>query len=44
MTELETVNAIYRECNRSGARIGRTAEHQQEAIEDVINFFKKHLK
>jgi hypothetical protein len=38
------VNAIYSECGLPGVRIGRTAEQQQEAIEDAFNFFEKHLK
>jgi len=44
MSELETVNAVYKECGRPGVRIGGTVEQQQQAIEDTVNFFKKHLK
>jgi len=38
------VNAIYSECGLSGVRIEGTTEQQQEAIEDAVNFFEKHLK
>ena len=44
MTELETVNAVWKECGRPGVRIGGTVDQQQQAITDTINFFKKHLK
>ena len=44
MSELETVNAVYKECGRPGVRIGGTVEQQQQAVEDTVNFFKKHLK
>ena len=44
MSELETVNAVYKECGRPGVRIGGTVEQQQQAIEDTVSFFKKHLK
>ena len=44
MTELETVSAIYKECGAQGVTIGGTAEQQQQAITDTVNFFKKHLK
>ena len=44
MTELETVNAVWKECGRPGVTIGGTVEQQQQAITDTVNFFKKHLK
>ena len=44
MTELETVNAVWKECGQPGVRIGGTLEQQQQAIIDTVNFFKKHLK
>ena len=44
MTELETVNAVWKECGRPDVRIGGTLEQQQQAITDTVNFFKKHLK
>ena len=44
MSELETVNAVYKECGRPGVRVGGTVEQQQQAVEDTVNFFKKHLK
>jgi len=44
MTELETVNAVWKICGRPGVRIGGTVEQQQQAITDTVNFFKKHLK
>ena len=44
MSELETVNAVYKECGRPGVSIGGTVEQQQQAVEDTVNFFKKHLK
>ena len=44
MTELETVNAVWKVCGRPGVRIGGTVEQQQQAITDTVNFFKKYLK
>tara|TARA_Y100000590_G_scaffold254849_1_gene286161 strand:- start:378 stop:1613 length:1236 start_codon:yes stop_codon:yes gene_type:complete len=44
MTELETVNAVWKECGQPGVRIGGTLEQQEQTITDTVNFFKKHLK
>ena len=44
MTELETVSAIYKECGAQGVTIGGTAEQQQQAITDTVDFFKKYLR
>ena len=39
MTELETVNAVWKICGRPGVRIGGTVEQQQQAITDTVKFF-----
>ena len=44
MTELETVNAIFKECGGQGVTVWGTKEQQKQAIADTVNFFKKHLK
>tara|TARA_B100001123_G_scaffold407829_1_gene500389 strand:+ start:505 stop:1755 length:1251 start_codon:yes stop_codon:yes gene_type:complete len=44
MTELDAVNAIWKECGQLGVTIGGTVEQQQQAISDTVNFFKKYLK
>ena len=44
MTELDSVNAIWKECGRPGVTIGGTVEEQQQAVTDTVNFFTKHLK
>ena len=44
MTELETVNAVWKECGRPGVTVGGTLEQQEQTITDTVNFFKEHLK
>ena len=43
MTELETVNAIFKECGGQGVTVWGTQDQQKRAIEDTVNFFKTHL-
>ena len=43
MTELETVNAIFKECGGQGVTVWGTQEQQNQAITDTVNFFKEHL-
>ena len=40
----EFYKKYYKECGRPGVRVGGTVEQQQQAVEDTVNFFKKHLK
>ena len=44
MTELDSVNAVWKECGQLGVTIGGTFEQQQQAILDTVNFFNKYLK
>ena len=43
MTELETVNAAFKECGGEGVTVWGTKEQQKQAILDTVNFFKTHL-
>ena len=43
MTELETVNAAFKECGGEGVTVWGTKEQQKQAILDTVNFFKAHL-